>query len=417
VGFFYVYKFKCLAHDIYKKTNIMSSCQLRLSEFPFLSGCNNTQYVIPVLNYASGAYENYNIDFADLLCSIPDFYLTGGTYSAGYIYFSGVGTNFIVDVNALLDDTNTYVTGATLSGTTLILTRNDGAEISTDLSSLLTGFINNDIFLSFISGATADAVLYTNSNPTYVTIGGIEVGSTFSAVTMQDMWTDLLYPNLTPAFTSFVISGASTTVDVGYLFSAGSYNFIWVTSNPAFIQPNTIDIADYTSGIYLATGLANDSIENLAQPVSIQKTIKASHTWRIYGKKTNNTTFYRNFYINWYWRRYWGTSPNSGLLPYEISGLTYNSLSNLVTGNFLFPANYGYKYIALPHSSGDADFLSDAATNLNIALAGAIDGYTDVVEGLSCKLMSITNAYGYTELYRVYRSKYQLGGLLTIKVE
>ena len=60
-------------------------------------------------------------------------------------------------MSALLDDTNTYVTGSTLSGTDLILYRNDGGTITTDLSYFdqtpLSGLVSTNITnIATISG-------------------------------------------------------------------------------------------------------------------------------------------------------------------------------------------------------------------------------------------------------------------------
>lgn len=223
----------------------MSGCQNKLSSYPFLTGCTNYSFAIPILNYESGNFENYNIDFADLLClidtsgdtfvnlvtlsgntfiiglnngvkfytdlsqfdysseviyldgkidshtgdtnnphqtsfynliatahthtisEITDFndkYLTGGTYSGGFIYFSGNGTNFSVDVTALLDDTNTFTTGATLNGTILTLNRNDGVSYSVDLSSLnftgnTSGTCISDLYVHNLGGCSPINIL------------------------------------------------------------------------------------------------------------------------------------------------------------------------------------------------------------------------------------------------------------------
>jgi len=100
------------------------------------SGCADSHVIIPMLYDDGCRYRNYNITYDNLICGISELGITGGTYSGGYLYFSGAGVNFIVDVTALLDDTNTYVTGGTLNGETLVLSRNDGIDINIDLSAL-----------------------------------------------------------------------------------------------------------------------------------------------------------------------------------------------------------------------------------------------------------------------------------------
>ena len=70
-----------------------------------------------------------------------DTFVTGGTYNPATVEldFTGVaGFNpFSVDVSALKDDTNTFVTGVTYtqSASTLTLTRNDGVSLSTTIVS------------------------------------------------------------------------------------------------------------------------------------------------------------------------------------------------------------------------------------------------------------------------------------------
>jgi hypothetical protein len=49
------------------------------------------------------------------------------------------------------------------------------------------------------SQSASASVLYTNTTPTPLTIGGIVAGSTFSSRTMQQMWDQLLYPYIGPA--------------------------------------------------------------------------------------------------------------------------------------------------------------------------------------------------------------------------
>ena len=46
---------------------------------------------------------------------------------------------------------------------------------------------------------TSSETLYTNLNPTRITVGGIQVGSTFSDVNMKFMWDKLLYPYIAPS--------------------------------------------------------------------------------------------------------------------------------------------------------------------------------------------------------------------------
>jgi hypothetical protein len=56
----------------------------------------------------------------------------------------------------------------------------------------------------------------------------------------------------------------------------------------------------------------------------------------------------------------------------------------------------------------------DYATNLNIAMADADDGYSAITNGITHKNISITNVFGYSQTYRVYRTKHVINGTITI---
>lgn len=90
--------------------------------------------------------------------STADNYVSGGTYNPSTEEIEFVGTNsattFNVDVSALLDDTNTFTTGATLVGNNLVFDRNDVLSAYTvDLSSIAGGGGGNFLPLN-ITGAT-----------------------------------------------------------------------------------------------------------------------------------------------------------------------------------------------------------------------------------------------------------------------
>lgn len=291
---------------------------------------------------------------------------------------------------------DTFVSGSTIqtgyTGDTLVLTRNDGVEMKVSLAASTT---------------------YENSNPTLVDIGGIEAGSTFQSTPLQDMWTDLLYPELTPKFTSFDLAGIGTIVEVGYTILSGTHTFNWVTANPSFITPESLRIRDISSPYTFMTGGTNDGTEVVTFPSSIQKTASSSHTWRIDATRLNTSSFYRNHTISWYWRKYWGESVNPTLTTNQITGLTNNNLSNTENGSYDFVGG-GYKYIVYPTSFGSPNFFKDESTNLQVAMADNSDGYSTLSNGYYYNTIAITNQYGIVTTYRVYRTKNILGGAISI---
>jgi hypothetical protein len=258
---------------------------------------------------------------------------------------------------------------------------------------------------------------YTNLNTVPSTIGGIAAGSTFSNQTMQQMWDALLYPFQVPQFTSFNISGQSTTLEVGETVNNISRTFNWSTSNSGNITPNTVSISNITGGtVVLASGLVNDGNETITLPSPITYTAQASHVWQITATRTNASTMSDNYQINWRWRRFWGTSNNTILTESQIESLAGNSLSTSMNGTFSMAAG-GYKYFAVPTTFAEPTFIKDNSTGLGVAMADIPEGYTDVGSGIyKFRIVPITNIHGVTQDYRVYRSKNMLGGSIVISV-
>lgn len=324
---------------------------------------------------------------------------TGTTSSTTLTMHKIDGTNFDIDLSGLITAGDTFLTGATITsaytGNTLVMTRNDGVEISVELSSTMT---------------------YTNSSPTLVDVGGVEAGSTFNTVPLQDMWTDLLYPQLTPKFTTFDLSGYGTVVEVGFTIASGTNTFTWSTSNSSFIQPNTVRIRDISSPYTFVSGSTNDGIEVVTFPSSVQKTTATSHTWRIDADRLNTSNFYRNHTISWRWLNYFGEDTRTTLLEAEIkTGLTNSNLVTTEVGTYAF-AGGGYKYLVYPDSFGSPNLFKDAATNLQVAMADNSDGYTTLSNGYYYNTISITNQYSVATTYRIYRTKNILGGAIDIIV-
>src|ERR1019366_8819888 len=110
------------------------------------------------------------------------------------------------------------------------------------------------------------------------TIGGIPAGSTFSNVTISQMFTNLLYPYQYPAFSSFSIAGQSQTLEAGATLAGGSRTFNWGTTNSGNINANTIIIEDITTSTILASGIANAGT-SACTINSVTINSSASHTW------------------------------------------------------------------------------------------------------------------------------------------
>jgi hypothetical protein len=263
-------------------------------------------------------------------------------------------------------------------------------------------FIKKGIPLDYYqAGGGGSGDTYTSAVPMSVAVGGWEAGSTFSNKTMKQMWDGLLYPYQAPSFSSFLISGQATTLEVGDSTSANP-TFLWSTTNSSNISANTIDIFDVTGGTTLANNIANNGTfaSSLA---AITKTSATSHTFRIEGTNTKSAIFSRNFAVSWLWKKFYGQSTDPGPLDEgELEGLITSSLSSSYAGSYAFGSG-GYKYICYPTTFGTATSFKDSLTQLDVAMEPS---YT----------ITITNDFGIAQAYNIHRTTNILGATITIVV-
>ena len=244
-------------------------------------------------------------------------------------------------------------------------------------------------------------MVYNNADPTPQPLGGIAAGTTFADVSMQDMWTSLLYPYQYPAFTSFTMMGMPSSFEVGNGISAGSHTWTWVTSNPANVAVDSIEI----SGLGFSVICGQPNSGSLAIMMSAVKLMTAGiGTWNILGTNTHSGVFARSLSVPWLWRMYWGTSPLPGLTEGQVLALSGSSLVSGYSGTRHFAAAPGeYKYVAYPAAFGTATHFTDASTML------AVPFETPFV-------LTITNSFGASTAYNIHRSTYMLGGAMGIIV-
>lgn len=257
---------------------------------------------------------------------------------------------------------------------------------------------------------------YSNATPVPVTIGGIASGTTFSSVPITTMFDLLLYPYQDATFTSFGIQSQSTLLEAGATVSNTSRVFTWATSNSSYITPNTINIYSITGGTTLLLGSAsNTGSATITLPAPIMFATPSSYSWQITGKRTNNVTFSRNFTVSWAFKMYTGISGNALLTQTDVLAFG-GTIATGITGTYTFGAG-GYKYFVIPNNLANPVTFKDQATNLGVGMADATDGYSDTNAGVySFKYLSVTNVNGVTQTYRVYRTKYTLGGSINIIV-
>ncbi len=222
-----------------------------------------------------------------------------------------------------------------------------------------------------------------------------------------------------PTFSSFAISGQSTSLEVGSTIAAGSKTFTWTTTTSGSVAPGTISITDTTAGSPLATGL-NDTSSDAITIGAITHTAAASQTWTIAGQDTSSNTFARTFTVSWFWRAYWGFSASATLDSAAVVALASSGLVTGVGGTFAIGAT-GFKYFAVPLSFTQPSSFKNALNGFNVPMADATSNaaYSSVnASGINFAPVSVTNSAGtpVTATYAVYRSKNASAGTLNLIV-
>ena len=106
-------------------------------------------------------------------------------------------------------------------------------------------------------------------------------------------------------------------------------------------------------------------------------------------------------------RIYWGNDPNTALNEAQVKALPNSKLANSRQGTYAFPSgDQVYKYFAWPSDLGTLD-----------PTTGFIDTQTGFPVAFNPHFnVTVTNAFGLTETYVVYRSYFKLNGAMNIQV-
>ena len=254
-----------------------------------------------------------------------------------------------------------------------------------------------DFYGGGFGGGAGQGCTIHNTDPVPVTHGGVQAGQVIAGMDSCEVLEAILFPYQAPSFTSFYIQGESTHVEIGYTVTGGVRTFKWSTSNSQNVTANSLSISDVTTSTVLGSGLANDGTEDLDIGSDITNTSSgAQHRWRISGTNSQNGTFSRDFTITWLPRVYWGYNENDTIDETAIKNLSTSALKSSYAGtyNFTNPDSAVYYYIVYPNSFGS--FQNWIDTDTGFAVDYADNGTVDV-----------TNDYGVTVTYRVFRTTYQ----------
>lgn len=248
-------------------------------------------------------------------------------------------------------------------------------------------------------GVTLDQLTYSNAEQVPTTLGGVVAGTTFNKMSLQDVITMLLYPYQTPSITTFTTP--TSTFEIGNT-TGNSLQLTWTTKNEKNIKPNSIKF--YLGG----TQLAGDNFPTSGThtftitPTVLNNQGTVNILMEMYD--TKNTRITKNITLTWLNNIYYGVQAGDTISEAELTQLT-KLAANSIGRKYDFAAG-GYKYIAYPAAWGEKASTSfiNPANNFVVPM----DKQPNV---------SVTNQFGVTQQYLVYRSTNLLNGSISITVK
>lgn len=199
-------------------------------------------------------------------------------------------------------------------------------------------------------------------------------------------------PGLNVVFANGDFSG-SGTAEKGYV--GANVNFTYTNSGSIAIG----DSYDATLNSALITFTGKTGAGNTGNSTTggnYVASIPEPATFSVKTKSTTNIVVTVSKALNWYYRVYWGTSTSTSLTEAAIKALSSNELKATRAGTYTF--NTGgtekYLYICYPSSYGAVSQIT-------------VNGF---LVGFEQSTVSVTNTYGATTNYYVYKSPNTLTG-------
>jgi len=268
------------------------------------------------------------------------------------------------------------------------------------------------LYADNIAGIVAET--WTNPEPVYITIGGVDAGSVLTGKTAIEILEMMLYPYLDVSFISFNMGFPAYTLEIGASTSGVPILFpSWTLNNPSNVVANGISISysgTVGSGVLASSVDPGSSPIILFNPLYSSNTVGGNVTFTISADQVEGANATATETINWRSKIYVGknassdytTITNFNQLSYGSSQFITSSTSPAASGLSL-SAGAGYVYIFVHTSLNSITSVSVGATDQTPAFP------------LVSSSNTVSNAYN-SSTYRVYRSSNILNGSFTLNI-
>ena len=240
-------------------------------------------------------------------------------------------------------------------------------------------------------------------------INGVPAGTSLAGLTPIQVLEEILYAYQPVTLSAFSI-GLSSIFEIGQTAGGGSATATWSATNSSNIISNGMSIA--YSGISTGTLITNQPYSagsglSIVHPSYSSSTVGSTLTFTLSADQQQGADATRTTSSRWWSRMHFGKSTNASLTTFM--GGTLSGGSNSLISSSSFPSSSlslsavnGYVYIFVHN---------------NYSITAFAIGATDVTGTFSMVgTQSITNSYGATATYKVYRSVNELNGAFTLSV-
>ena len=272
-------------------------------------------------------------------------------------------------------------------------------SIAGEAAAFLEGKIDNDTIKTDGSKIYAN-INYTNLTPVPEKALGIDVGTTFNNIPISNVLDMLIYQYAYPLIT--LTAPTNRVLEVGEGVS-GQMPVTWSVQNKQNVKAGGYKMIYLPSSTEVfAESDINATMGTLVHPLTVRSTAATVNVFKFYLTDTKNTQRSVNVQYNWNHRIYYGESANSPLTEAQVKALRVSALFPSFLGSYQMNTG-GYKYICIPVDMGVAARFRDVATGLLVPFN---DPY----------VVSVTNSFGVSIPYNVYRTANVLGGSINIEI-
>jgi hypothetical protein len=270
------------------------------------------------------------------------------------------------------------------------------------------------LYADNIAGIVAET--WTNPEPVYITLGGVEQGDVLTGLTAIDILERILYPYLAVSVSSFSMNYSQTVFEIGQTTPTASLFPSWSLQN---ISNAT---ATGTNITYVYSGGSSGSVLSAANPASSgsvfvlppginSTTVGATLIYTISVAQEEGSAATRTQTISWRSKIYVGKNTSSDHTTITNHAQLSNGTSQFITSSsspaasgISLTAGSGYVYIFVHTSLNPITSISIGTTDQTPAFPLVSSSYT------------FTNASGASSTYRVYKSTNQLNGDFTLNI-